>query len=138
MKTYSNRRFIALATTCAFASVCALASVMFASQVNARTSASCALDQSIAVKDLPKQGQDTLALIESGGPFPHDRDGVPFSNRERILPKERRGYYREYTVRTPGVKNRGARRIVCGGDQRKIDQCYYSDDHYKSFKCIAR
>lgn len=98
----------------------------------------CALDDSLSVRQLPKQGRDTLELIESGGPFPHDRDGIAFSNRERILPQARRGYYREYTVRTPGVRHRGARRIVCGGDQRKADQCYYSDDHYKSFKCIVR
>ncbi len=103
----------------------------------ARTSA-CALDQSISVRDLPGQGQDTLALIAAGGPFSSNRDGIPFGNRERILPKEKRGFYREYTVRTPGVKNRGARRIVCGGDQRAADLCYYSDDHYQSFKCIAR
>lgn len=99
---------------------------------------SCALNESISVRDLPKQGQDTLALIVNGGPFSSNRDGVPFSNRERILPKEKRGFYREYTVRTPGVKNRGARRIVCGGDQRAADLCFYSDDHYQSFKCIAR
>ncbi|TAG05412.1 MAG: hypothetical protein EAZ30_07500 [Betaproteobacteria bacterium] len=94
---------------------------------------SCPLNESITVNDLPKQGRDTLALIDAGGPFPHDRDGITFNNREKILPKEKRGYYREYTVRTPGVKHRGARRIVCGGPQ-----CYYSQDHYKSFKCIAR
>ena len=99
---------------------------------------SCALSQSVAMRELPKQGQDTLALIDAGGPFASDRDGIPFSNRERILPKEKRGYYREYTVRTPGVKNRGARRIVCGGNQRAADACYYSDDHYQTFKCIAR
>ena len=98
----------------------------------------CPLSQSIAVRDLPKQGQDTLALIKMGGPFASDRDGIPFGNRERILPKEKRGYYREYTVRTPGVKNRGARRIVCGGTLVAPDQCYYSDDHYQSFKCIAQ
>lgn len=98
----------------------------------------CAIGQSIAAQELPKQGRDLLALISAGGPFSSDRDGIPFSNRERILPKERRGFYREYTVRTPGVKSRGARRIVCGGDQRAADLCYYSDDHYQSFKCIAR
>ena len=99
---------------------------------------SCVLSQSISVRELPKQGQDTLALIQAGGPFSSDRDGIVFNNRERILPKEKRGYYREYTVRTPGVKNRGARRIVCGGNQSAADQCFYSDDHYQSFKCIAR
>jgi len=97
----------------------------------------CAIGQSMAARDLPTQGQDTLALIAAGGPFASNRDGVQFGNRERILPKEKRGYYREYTVRTPSVKNRGARRIVCGGAARSTDQCYYSDDHYQSFKCIT-
>jgi ribonuclease T1 len=104
--------------------------------VNARSS--CPLAESIKVKDLPKQGRDTLALIQSGGPFPHDRDGVTFNNREKILPKAKRGYYNEYTVRTPGVKHRGARRIVCGGDQRAANDCYYTADHYKTFQCIAQ
>jgi ribonuclease T1 len=124
------------ATIAALATLCG--TLAYSPLASSKTNAACALDQSIAVKDLPKQGRDTLALIESGGPFPHDRDGIAFSNRERILPKEKRGYYREYTVRTPGVKSRGAKRIVCGGDQRKADQCYFTDDHYKSFKCIAR
>jgi ribonuclease T1 len=117
--------------------VLALFASGFSSHAIARGPA-CSLSESIAVAELPKQGKDTLALIESGGPFPHDRDGITFSNREKILPKERRGFYREYTVRTPGVKHRGARRIVCGGDQQKADRCFYSDDHYKSFKCITR
>jgi ribonuclease T1 len=120
------------------AAALAALSLLAASAATART-ASCAVGESIAARDLPKQGRDTLALIESGGPFASERDGIVFGNRERILPRERRGFYREYTVRTPGVKNRGARRIVCGGaDSRSTDQCYYSDDHYKSFKCIAR
>ena len=113
------------------------ASVVLAPTLMARTLA-CPVGQSIAAKALPKQGTDTLALIASGGPFASDRDGISFSNRERILPKAPRGYYREYTVRTPGVKNRGARRIVCGGEQRSPEACYYSDDHYQSFKCIER
>ncbi len=105
--------------------------------ISARTVA-CAVGQSITVQDLPKQGRDTLALIASGGPFSSNRDGISFGNRERALPKAPRGYYREYTVRTPGVRNRGARRIVCGGDPRAADACFYSDDHYQSFKCIQR
>ena len=113
------------------------ASVAFAPLVSARTVA-CAVGQSVAVQELPKQGRDTLALIASGGPFSSERDGITFNNRERILPKAQRGFYREYTVRTPGVKHRGARRIVCGGDQRAAEACYYSDDHYQSFKCIQR
>lgn len=88
----------------------------------------------ISVADLPKEGRDTLALIRKGGPFPYSQDGVTFSNRERILPKEARGFYREYTVKTPGVRNRGARRIICGGKQQ--NQCYYTADHYASFKSI--
>ena len=118
---------------------CALAAlVLLAAPVGFARTAACALNESIAVRALPKQGQDTLALIAAGGPFASDRDGIPFSNRERILPRQPRGFYREYTVRTPGVRSRGARRIVCGGDQRAADLCYYSDDHYQTFKCIAR
>ena len=120
------------ALTCA-----ALALAFAASATQASARASCPLAESIKVKDLPKQARDTLALIQSGGPFPHDRDGVTFNNRERILPKAKRGYYNEYTVRTPGVKHRGARRIVCGGDQRAANECYYTADHYKTFSCVA-
>jgi ribonuclease T1 len=86
----------------------------------------------IAATELPKQAQETIALIKAGGPFPYKRDGIAFSNREKILPKEKRGYYKEYTVKTPGAKNRGARRIVTGGE----GQFYYSDDHYASFKRV--
>ena len=120
----------------AIASGLAALALLTASPSEART-ASCAVGQTVAVRDLPKQGQDTLALIAVGGPFASNRDGIQFGNRERILPSQKRGYYREYTVRTPNVKNRGARRIVCGGVERSTDQCYYSDDHYQSFKCIA-
>jgi ribonuclease T1 len=115
----------------ALLAVALMLSASFATFSEARNT--CSLKQSVTVADLPKQGRDTLSLIDAGGPFPHDRDGITFNNREKILPKEKRGFYREYTVRTPGVKHRGARRIVCGGPQ-----CYYTDDHYKSFKCIAR
>jgi ribonuclease T1 len=86
----------------------------------------------IAATELPKQAQETIALIKAGGPFPFPRDGIAFSNREKILPKEKRGYYKEYTVKTPGAKTRGARRIVTGGE----GQFYYSDDHYASFKRV--
>lgn len=120
------------------AAICAsLAIGVAASATQASSRTSCPLAESIKVKELPKQGRDTLALIQSGGPFPHDRDGVTFNNREKILPKAKRGYYNEYTVRTPGVKHRGARRIVCGGDQRAANECYYTADHYKTFSCIA-
>lgn len=88
--------------------------------------------------EMPKQGQETFAKIKSGGPFPYEKDGVVFANRERILPAQKRGYYREYTVKTPGERTRGARRIVCGGLQpTQPDACYYTADHYSSFKRIS-
>jgi guanyl-specific ribonuclease Sa len=81
---------------------------------------------------LPREVADTLALIDRGGPFPYDRDGSTFQNREGLLPSRQRGYYREYTVPTPGSPDRGARRIVTGGDPP--DVYYYTDDHYRSFR----
>jgi ribonuclease T1 len=129
-------RVAARAVATAALGIAMLSLSLFVTNASARTS--CPLAESINVKDLPKQGRDTLDLIKSDGPFPHDRDGVTFNNRERILPKERRGYYKEYTVRTPGVKHRGARRIVCGGDQRAVNECYYTADHYKTFQCVAQ
>jgi ribonuclease T1 len=91
----------------------------------------------IALNQLPKQGRDTYQLILQGGPFPFEKDGVVFGNRERLLPSEKRGYYHEYTVASAGASKRGIRRIVCGGAQRSPDACYYSDDHYSSFKRIV-
>jgi guanyl-specific ribonuclease Sa len=83
---------------------------------------------------LPPEALDTLALIEAGGPFPYDRDGTVFQNREGRLPSQPRGHYREYTVPTPGSRDRGARRIVTGGDPPV--EFYYTDDHYRSFRRI--
>ena len=92
----------------------------------------------IRIEQLPLQGRQTYALIRQGGPFPYDKDGTVFGNRERLLPQHKRGYYREYTVRTPGARNRGARRIVCGGQQPRMpDACYYTSDHYASFREIV-
>ena len=92
----------------------------------------------ISQSELPPQGRDTYGKILQGGPFPYEKDGVVFGNRERILPNEKRGYYREYTVKTPASRDRGAKRIVCGGKQAtEPDACFYSDDHYSSFKRIA-
>jgi ribonuclease T1 len=89
---------------------------------------------------LPKEAQATLAQVRSGGPFAHAKDGSVFGNREKILPARSRGYYREYTVATPGRRDRGARRIVAGagaaGDVRSSGEYYYSDDHYNSFRRI--
>jgi ribonuclease T1 len=92
---------------------------------------------SIALGALPVQGQDTHRLIRQGGPFPYDKDGAVFGNRERFLPLHQRGYYREYTVRTPGSRDRGARRIICGGPATEPDDCYYTADHYASFRKIV-
>ncbi len=94
--------------------------------------------KSIALADLPKQGRETYALILAGGPFPYEKDGTVFGNRERQLPAQKRGFYREYTVKTPYARTRGAKRIVCGGSQSvKPEVCYYTEDHYASFKRIA-
>lgn len=82
--------------------------------------------------DLPPQARETIALIRKGGPYPYPRDGAFFGNFEKRLPQRERGYYREYTVRTPGAANRGARRIVAG----KGGELYYTDDHYQSFKRV--
>ena len=90
----------------------------------------------IAVADLPREARETLGLIHADGPFPFDRDGARFGNRERLLPRKARDYYLEYTVRTPGARSRGARRIVCGGPARMPHICYYTDDHYRSFRRI--
>ena len=93
----------------------------------------------IAVSQLPPQGQGMMALIYQGGPFRYDKDGTVFGNREKILPKQNRGYYREYTVKTPSERTRGARRIVCGGLKPAApDACYYTDDHYASFRKIVQ
>ena len=86
----------------------------------------------IAAAQLPPEARTTLQLIEQGGPFPYRKDGVVFGNRERKLPKQRYGYYHEYTVKTPEARNRGARRIISGSTH----EYYYSDDHYRSFQGI--
>lgn len=91
----------------------------------------------VALSQLPTAAAGTYQLIRQGGPFPYEKDGVVFGNRERLLPMHPRGYYREYTVKTPGSRNRGARRIVCGGPVRTPYACYYTGDHYASFKRIV-
>lgn len=93
----------------------------------------------VARAQLPAEAQATERLIRSGGPFPYGKDGTVFGNRERLLPAHPRGYYREYTVRTPGARDRGARRIVCGGRQpTDPEACYYTADHYASFRRIVQ
>jgi ribonuclease T1 len=93
--------------------------------------------QTVHLAQLPGAGKETFELIRRGGPFPYEKDGTVFRNRERLLPGSPRGYYREYTVQTPGVRHRGARRIVCGGPATQPDACYYSADHYASFRKIV-
>jgi ribonuclease T1 len=93
-----------------------------------------AFEGDIAVQQLPPEAKQTLALVRANGPFPYARDGAVFSNREGLLPERERGYYREYTVKTPGRQDRGARRIVAG----RAGEYYYTDDHYRSFRRVVQ
>jgi ribonuclease T1 len=111
-----------------------LAVALVAHPAFARTSTGSLPD--VALADLPPEAREVSALILAGGPFRYDRDGVVFGNRENILPAKPRGYYHEYTVPTPRSTSRGARRIVCGGPKKAPHACYYSDDHYASFRRI--
>lgn len=101
-----------------------------------RLPGSTASKDTVALSELPIEGQRTYQTILDGGPFRHGKDGTVFGNRERLLPAQRRGHYREYTVDTPGSRDRGARRIVCGGPPRVPQACWYTADHYASFKRI--
>ncbi len=111
-----------------------LAAALVALPVFARESVASLPD--VALSELTPEARETYALILNGGPFRYDRDGAVFGNREGILPPVRRGYYHEYTVPTPGARSRGARRIVCGGPKKTPDACYYTGDHYQSFRRI--
>jgi ribonuclease T1 len=92
----------------------------------------------VVIDELPVQGRNVVKLIYQGGPFRYEKDGSVFGNREKLLPAGNRSYYREYTVQTPGERSRGARRIVCGGFVPTMpDACYYTDDHYASFRRIV-
>jgi ribonuclease T1 len=109
--------------------------------------------QEIRVAELPQEARETLQLIRRGGPYPHERDGVTFGNYEKLLPAAQRGHYREYTVMTPGLRHRGARRIVVGCERQRavspspgvlrLAQCrdggefYYTADHYRTFRRIV-
>ena len=103
----------------------------------ARAPASLDLQSTISLSNLPRQGVQTYTLIRQGGPFESERDGVVFGNRERLLPLKKRGYYLEYTVPTPGLSHRGTKRIVCGGQPTTPEVCYYTADHYASFRKIV-
>ena len=120
--------------SCRAAACIVLAALLAAGAAGAR-SAHESLPE-MAASGLPSEARRTLESIASGGPYPYQRDGVVFANREQRLPPHTRGYYHEYTVKTPGVKTRGARRIIRGGELRSIAECYYTDDHYQSFRRI--
>lgn len=116
----------------------ALAGALIALGVAAREAPGVIGD--IAVTELPREARETLALIKRGGPFPYRKDGTVFQNREKRLPAKPRGYYTEYTVRTPGSRDRGPRRIVAGrgttGDPATGGEYWYTDDHYETFRRI--
>jgi ribonuclease T1 len=120
----------------------ALAALLFTglaggAQAKGTTSTATPALAEISLSELPVQAQETHRLVQAGGPFPYAKDGVVFGNRERQLPRQARGYYREYTVKTPGARTRGARRLICGGTPATAPEvCYYTDDHYASFKRI--
>ncbi len=116
--------------------VVAASGLLAGAAVWARAPQEIASAQIVELAALPAQAQDTHRLILTGGPFPFRKDGTVFGNRERLLEPKPRGHYREYTVRTPGARDRGARRIVCGGKPRQPDACFYTDDHYASFRRI--
>lgn len=120
----------ALVAACALLLLLALASGLV--PISAPGEAGADGSRVVRLANLPPEAAATLALIRRGGPFPHDRDGTVFFNREKLLPDAPRGSYREYTVPTPGLNHRGARRIVA----HRAGTYYYTDDHYRSFRRI--
>jgi ribonuclease T1 len=128
-----TRRSVRAAVT-----ACVIALLAACGPAGGAREASSAPIAEIAVAELPREARATLELIKSGGPFPYRKDGSIFANRERHLPRQPRGYYREFTVRTPSERDRGARRIVAGRgtDFASSGEYYYTDDHYNSFRRI--
>ncbi len=121
------------------ASVLAVAGTMLVQARSPEMAVPALSAAAMSVSSLPAQGQEVMGRIRQGGPFRYEKDGTVFGNRERLLPGEKRGYYREYTVPTPGLSHRGARRIVCGGlEPRTPEACYYTEDHYSSFRLIVQ
>ena len=116
------------------ASIAAALALGYAAPVSAQATT----EATITLAELPAEARDVHRRIHAGGPFAHDKDGAVFGNRERLLPVHPRGWYREYTVDTPGASHRGARRIVCGGHQPRVPEvCYYTADHYNTFRRIS-
>jgi ribonuclease T1 len=129
----NNKKTRALATC-----VLLIASLVGTVTVHARQPANAEGQQTVRLAELPSTGKDTYQRILAGGPFTYEKDGVVFGNRERLLPPRQRGFYREYTVKTPGQRNRGAQRIVCGGARPTAPEgCFYTNDHYASFRRIV-
>ena len=131
------KSFSKLALTGFLLGALGLSTAGFSIGVQAKMPAPIDNASAMAVSDMPRQGAETYERILQGGPFAYEKDGVVFGNRERLLPLQKRGYYREYTVKTPGSRDRGARRIICGGQPRTPDTCYYTADHYGSFRRIV-
>lgn len=114
------------------------AMAMPAGPLQARTQQQAQYIETVSLAELPSQARTTYRRIHQGGPFPYEKDGSVFGNRERLLPAQKRGYYREYTVKTPWARDCGARRIVCGGEPpTQPEACYYTSDHYNSFRKIT-
>lgn len=114
-----------------------LAATLLAGGVQAKAPLPVGLQNTISLAELPSPGAEIYRRIHQGGPFVSEKDGSVFGNRERLLPAQKRGFYREYTVPTPGLKHRGVKRIVCGGQTQRPEICYYTADHYESFRRIA-
>jgi ribonuclease T1 len=118
----------------------AVAALAIVSGAPARESPQPGLVGEIAVAELPREARQTLSLIRQGGPYAYRKDGTTFRNREGHLPRKPRGYYTEYTVRTPGERDRGARRIIAGrgatGSPATGGEYYYTADHYNTFRRI--
>jgi ribonuclease T1 len=112
-----------------------LAALMLAAPVQARGPQLGGIPE-ITLDQLPFEAQQTMSLIRQGGPFPYEKDGSVFGNYEGVLPRQKRGYYHEFTVKTPRARNRGARRIISGGDPKTSGEYYYTSDHYRTFRRI--
>jgi len=115
----------------------ALVAVLLAGGLQAKAPLPVSLQSTISLAELPSPGAEIYRRIHQGGSFDSEKDGSVFGNRERLLPAQKRGFYREYTVPTPGLKHRGVKRIVCGGPAKTPEVCYFTADHYASFRRIA-
>lgn len=130
-----NARF--LKQWCVFVAALILSFSVLARQSPASQERTGSEVSAIPVSQLPPQAKQTLSLIRQGGPFPYPKDGVVFGNHERLLPRQARGYYHEFTVKTSGARNRGAQRLIDGGQPASSDEIYYTADHYASFRRVT-